>query len=146
MDGTIDWAVVAPGEAPAEPVRRARGARMAVLIGPGRGAARFYTRRFTLAPGGAIPEHRHDTIEHEQVVVRGEMVLTLDGVERAVRAGDAVFIPAGTAHAYANRSREQEVEFLCIVPATSDYRTEWLAEPPEGAYVGEDTAPGGGGR
>lgn len=143
MDGKAGWAVVAPGEAPAEPVRRARGARMAVLIGPRQGAEQVVTRRFTLAPGGAIPEHRHDTIEHEQVVVSGEMALTLDGVERVVRAGDAVFIPAGTAHAYANRSQEQEVEFLCIVPATSDYRTEWLAEQPDGAYVGEDTAPGG---
>jgi len=115
---------------------------MAVLIGPQHGAGRFFTRRFTLAPGGAIPEHRHDTVEHQQVVVRGEMVLTLDGVERVVRAGDAVFIPAGTAHAYANRAAE-EVEFVCIVPATADYQTQWLGEPPAGAWVGEDTAPAG---
>lgn len=77
-----------------------------------------------------IPAHRHDAVEHEQVVVRGEMVLTLDGVEKVMRAGDAVFPPAETVHAYANRSKAQEVEFLCIVPATSDDRTEWLAEPP----------------
>mgnify|MGYP005845875941 CR=1 FL=1 len=145
MSGTTRWAVVTPGEVAGEPVQRARGARMAVLIGAQQGAPRFITRRFTLAPGGVIPAHRHDAVEHEQVVVRGEMVLTLDGVERVVRAGDAVFIPAGTAHAYANCGAE-EVEFLCIVPATSNYRTEWLAEPPEGASVGEDTAPGGRGR
>jgi len=114
------------------PVRRARGARMAVLIGPDEGASRFTTRRFFLAPGGRIPEHRHDTVEHEQVMVRGEMLLCLDGMVRTVRAGDAMFIPAGTAHWYENRSGE-EVEFLCVVPNTIDYTTEWLEEPPEGA-------------
>ncbi len=143
MGGKIDWVVVNPSQVAGEPVPRSRGARMAVLIGPQHGAGRFFTRRFTLAPGGAIPEHRHDTVEHQQVVVRGEMVLTLDGVERVVRAGDAVFIPAGTAHAYANPSAQQEVEFLCIVPATADYQTQWLGEPPAGAGVGEDTAPAG---
>lgn len=112
---------------------------MAVLIGPERGAVRYVTRRFTLAPGGRIPAHRHEDIEHQQVVVRGEMVLTLDGVERVVRPGDAVFIPVGTVHAYANRSLE-EVEFLCIVPATSNYATEWLEELSGCAPVGEDTA------
>lgn len=138
------WAVVGPQEAPGQPVQRAQGARMAVLIGPQQGEVRYVTRRFTLAPGGRIPAHRHDAIEHQQVVVRGEMVLTLDGVEREVRPGDAVFIPAGTAHAYANRSAE-EVEFLCIVPATSDYATEWLEEAAGRAPGGGDTASAAGG-
>jgi quercetin dioxygenase-like cupin family protein len=111
----------------AQPVARSRGARMAVLLGPEEGAGNFITRRFLLEPGGYIPEHRHDAIEHEQVVVRGEMVLRLDGVERVVRAGDAVFIPPGCAHAYANRSGEV-VEFLCVVPNTQGYATEWLEE------------------
>lgn len=143
MIGGVRWAVVKPEQAPGEPVQRSRGARMAVLIGPPQGPVRFVTRRFTLSPGGAIPEHRHSAIEHQQVVVRGEMTLRLDGVEQVVRAGDAVFIPAGTAHAYANCSPE-EVEFLCIVPATTDYATEWLEEPSGSAPVGGDTAPAAG--
>lgn len=146
MSGERPWAVVAAGQVAAEPVRRTRGARMAVLIGPAQRAPHFYTRRFTLAPGGEIPTHRHEAVEHQQVVLRGEMVLILDGEEQVVRAGDAVFIPAGTAHAYANRSAHEEVEFLCIVPATAEYHTEWLAPPPEGAWVGEDTAAAGEGR
>jgi|GEM_PF-106507 quercetin dioxygenase-like cupin family protein len=139
MGGKISWVVIPPDEAPAEPVEHSQGARMAVLIGPQQGAPRFYTRRFMLAPGGSIPAHRHATIEHQQVVVRGEMVMTLDGVERVVRAGDAVFIPAGTVHGYANRSAEEEVEFLCIVPATSHYHTEWLGGAAEGTAVGGDS-------
>ena len=109
------------------PVDRARGATIQVLIGPNEGAPRFFTRRFTLQPGGRIPEHKHAAVEHEQVVLEGEMVLSLDGVERVVKAGDAIFIPAGVAHWYENRSAEP-VSFLCIVPKTEEYQTEWLEE------------------
>lgn len=126
--------LVRPYDAAPQPVARARGARMAVLIGPAAGAERFITRRFVIDPGGRIPTHRHDSIEHEQVVVRGEMAVTLDGVEHVVGAGDAVLIPAGCAHAYENRGAA-EVEFLCVVPSTRDYRTDWLEEPPVGAYL-----------
>ena len=128
-------AVVALQVAPAAPVRKARGARMAVLIGPEQGAPNFITRRFLLAPGARIPAHRHPTIEHEQVMIRGEMVLGIGDEVRTVRAGDAMYLPAGCAHWYENRTAE-EVEFLCVVPNTKDYATEWLEEPPEGAFSG----------
>jgi len=128
-------AVIAPGEVSSPPVKRARGARMGVLIGPEQGAANFITRRFVLAPGARIPEHLHPAIEHEQVMVRGELVLGADGEVRTVRAGDAMFLPAGCAHWYENRTGE-EVEFLCIIPNTAGYETEWLEDPPEGAFPG----------
>ena len=128
-------AVVALQVAPAAPVRKARGARMAVLIGPEQGAPNFNTRRFLLAPGARIPAHRHPTIEHEQVMIRGEMVLGMGDEVRTVRAGDAMYLPAGCAHWYENRTAE-EVEFLCVIPNTKDYATEWLEEPPEGAFSG----------
>jgi quercetin dioxygenase-like cupin family protein len=127
--------VIAPQSAPAAPVKRARGARMAVLVGPEQGASNFITRRFLLAPGARIPAHRHPTIEHEQVMVRGEMVLGMGDQVRTVRAGDAMYLPAGCAHWYENRGAE-EAEFLCVIPNTRDYATEWLEDPPAGAYPG----------
>ncbi len=114
----------------ANPVARTRGASMQVLLGPMEGTPNFITRRFTLAPGGRIPAHRHDTIEHEQVVLEGEMVMGLDEREVTARAGDCLFIPAGVAHWYENRN-EVPVRFLCIVPRTDDYQTEWLEDAPE---------------
>ncbi|WP_293171153.1 cupin domain-containing protein [Oceanithermus sp.] len=107
------------------PVERARGAYIQVLVGPDEGAPNFFLRKFTLEPGGYIPLHRHAAIEHEQYVLRGRMRLVLDGEAREVGAGDAVFIPAGVAHSYANVG-DEPVEFLCIVPKTDDYVTEWL--------------------
>ncbi len=135
MENRAKPVVVGPQSVPAPPVMRTRGARMAVLIGPEQGAPHFITRRFILAPGARIPAHRHPELEHEQVVVRGEMVLGMDGEARTVHVGDAVFLPAGCAHWYENRTAE-EVEFLCIIPNTPGYATEWLEDAPEGAFLG----------
>ncbi len=126
--------VVLPGDVAAKPVARARGASMAVVLGPDIGVPNFITRRFFLAPGGRIPEHRHPDLEHEQVVIRGEMTISLDGHERVVGPGAAIFIPAGCPHWYENRGQEP-VEFLCVVPNTGSYATEWLEDPPAGAYT-----------
>ena len=109
-------------------VERSRGATIQVLIGPEQGAPRFFTRRFTLQPGARIPKHRHADVEHEQVVLEGEMVIGLDDDTRTVRAGDSIFIPSGVAHWYENRS-DAPMRFLCMVPKTADYQTEWLEEP-----------------
>jgi quercetin dioxygenase-like cupin family protein len=113
-----------------EVVGRSRGASIQVLIGPAQGAPNFITRRFTLAPGGRIPRHLHATIEHEQVMLSGSMVIGLDQREVVVVAGDAVFIPAGVAHWYENRS-DETAAFLCVVPVTAEYQTEWLEGPVE---------------
>jgi quercetin dioxygenase-like cupin family protein len=110
-------------------VERSRGAAIQVLIGPGEGAPNFITRRFTLKPGGRIPRHRHDTIEHEQFMLASSVVIGLDDDEIEVAEGDCIFIPAGVSHWYENRT-DRTASFLCMVPITEDYRTEWL-EPPE---------------
>ena len=112
----------------AAPVPRCRGASLKVLLGPESGVPNFITRQFTLEPGGRIPCHRHDDIEHEQVVLEGTMVLGLDAREVEVGPGDSVFIPAGVGHWYENRSTVP-VRFLCVAPHTDDYQTEWLEEP-----------------
>jgi quercetin dioxygenase-like cupin family protein len=110
---------------PKKPVAKGKGAFLQVLIGPEEGAANFILRRFTLEPGGRIPAHRHPTIEHEQYVLKGRMTVGLDGVEHEAAAGETVFIPAGVAHWYENRG-DEPVEFLCVIPRTRDYETEWL--------------------
>jgi quercetin dioxygenase-like cupin family protein len=112
-------------EVQARPVERAEGTVMRVLIGPDDHAPNFVTRKFTIRPGGRIPKHRHPTIEHEQYVLSGRMQLGIGGEVREVSAGAAVFIPAGTPHWYENQGTEP-VEFLCVVPRTSSYPTEWL--------------------
>lgn len=107
------------------PVERATGAWVQVLVGPAEGAANFVLRKFTLEPGGVIPLHRHPHVEHEQYVLSGRIRLTLGGSVQEVTAGDVVFIPAGVPHRYDNPGPET-AEFLCVVPQTASYETEWL--------------------
>jgi quercetin dioxygenase-like cupin family protein len=98
---------------------------MQVLVGPAEGAPNFVLRKFTLEPQGLIPLHRHPSVEHEQYVLAGRIRITLGGEVRLVQAGDAVFIPAGVPHRYENAGPEV-AEFLCVVPRTAAYETEWL--------------------
>ena len=113
-------------EVPGTPVGKGTGATIRVLLGAEQGMPHFEMRVFTIEPSGRIPAHRHDAIEHGQLVLEGSMVLTLDGKERTVSAGDAVFIPAGVSHSYENRGTAA-VRFLCAIPR-GEYRTEWLEE------------------
>lgn len=120
--------VIRPMEnAAAVEVERSRGASIQVLLGPDDRVPNFATRRFTLEPGGRIPCHSHNTIEHEQVVLEGEMTLGLDDNIHIVSAGDCIFIPAGVAHWYENRG-DTAVRFLCMVPITDTYQTTWLED------------------
>ncbi len=112
-------------DVPRRPVERAKGAWVQVLVGAPEGAENFVLRKFTLEPGGTIPLHRHLEVEHEQYVLSGRIRLTLGPEVREVTAGDVVFIPAGLAHRYENLSPEPAA-FLCVVPRTDPYGTEWL--------------------
>jgi quercetin dioxygenase-like cupin family protein len=56
-----------------------------------------------IAPGDAIPLHRHD-VDELIVVVAGEGVARLGDAEQRVGPGAAIFIPAGAAHGTRNVS------------------------------------------
>ncbi len=100
-------------DVPREPIGAGRGAERQVLIGPDEGP-NFAMRRFIMAPGGGIPLHTN-TVEHEQYVLRGSARIVVGEETHEVRAGDVVFIPAGTPHSYEVTS-DEPFEFLCVVP------------------------------
>lgn len=108
-----------------QPMPRGRGAKIRILLGPDDRMPNYYTREIVIEPGGSIPLHRHPNLEHQQLVLDGEMTLIHGGGERTVRKGEVIYLPPNFAHAYANR-RHEKLRFLCIVPATDEYQTEWL--------------------
>ena len=65
--------------------------------GPGHKA-----KRITVRPGGRLSYQLHRRRSEHWFVVDGEALVTLDGVDLALDAGDAVDIPVGTAHRVAN--------------------------------------------
>jgi len=100
-----------------EPVGAGQGTVRQVLIGPDEGP-NFALRRFIMEPGGGMPPHTN-TVEHEQYVLRGRARIGIGEEVHEVRAGDVVFIPAGTPHWYEAGDGEP-FEFLCVVPNAPD--------------------------
>ncbi len=100
-----------------EPVSAGSATRRQVLIGPDQ-APHFALRRFVMEPGGGMPRHTN-AVEHEQYVLRGRARVSIGDEIHEVKAGDVVYIPAGTPHSY-NALGDEPFEFLCAVPNGPD--------------------------
>lgn len=57
-----------------------------------------------------VPEHSHAS--QWELVVAGELRLTVDGVEKTYREGDSFYIPAGAVHGAAVRAGYRAVIFF----------------------------------
>ena len=65
--------------------------------------------------------------EHEQVMREGELELFFNGKTETVKQGHVVSLPPGAPHGYENKTH-RKASFLCVVPATADYTTEWIED------------------
>ena len=79
-------------------------------------------KRITVNPAGRLSYQRHLLRSEHWFMVSGEAMVTLDGRVSYLGAGDAVDIPAGTAHRIANPGTEPLV----------------FVEVQHGSYFGED--------
>ena len=113
------------GKAKPQKVDRAVMTEIEWLIDRHDGATNFEMRRFSIKPGGSIPEHFHPDIEHEQYVLRGGYKDGLGKKVRQVKAGDSIYIPPGTHHWYENSGKET-AEFLCIIPKVEKYGSVYV--------------------
>jgi mannose-6-phosphate isomerase len=85
-------------------------------------AADSKVKRLVVAPGQRLSYQRHALRSEHWFVLSGRPVVTLEGVDREVTPGEAVDVPAGTAHRIANPGAEPVV----------------LIEVQHGSYFGED--------
>lgn len=89
---------------PAVLVNRVTGDR-AVFLGPTGDDPRTFRFRFTLPAGGhGAPPHRHSTLIETFEVESGRLNFTDGALHncRELRVGEAVTVPAGRVHAFAN--------------------------------------------
>jgi len=98
-------------------VNAGSGTSVQLLIGPD-DAPNFAMRKFSMEPGGGMPNHTN-TVEHEQYVLRGQATIGIGDEEHQVQDGDIVYIPAGVPHWYRSEG-EEPFEFLCLVPNQPD--------------------------
>jgi quercetin dioxygenase-like cupin family protein len=115
------------GQVEAKHVETAVKTEIEWLIDRHDGAPNFELRKFRIRPGGSIPKHYHPDIEHEQYVLSGDYEVGLGKEVYKVKAGDSLFIPAGTVHWYKNAGKK-DAEFLCIVPKVENYESVYLDE------------------
>jgi len=83
----------------------------------GIGAKELVVIEVTLTPGGGHAFHKHPQQEEAIYVVSGEVEQWLDQDKRVLKAGDTVFIPAGTVHASFNKS-DGDARLLAILGPT----------------------------
>lgn len=60
--------------------------------------------------GMSIAPHTHDTDNHG-IIIRGELILTMDGQTRRYGVGDWYHVPAGREHAARFEVETDEIEF-----------------------------------
>jgi quercetin dioxygenase-like cupin family protein len=104
-------------EIDSESVSAGKDTTRQVLIGPEQ-APNFAMRKFTIKPGGSMPEHKN-SVEHEQYVLSGRAIIGIGEQIYEVKKDDTVYIPAGTAHWYECLG-DEPFEFICVVPNTED--------------------------
>jgi mannose-6-phosphate isomerase len=62
----------------------------------------FKVKRIEVKPGQRLSYQKHAQRSEHWMIVRGEALVVLDGVEHRLRAGQTIDIPAGTAHRIGN--------------------------------------------
>ena len=82
----------------------------------------FKTKTITVFPGKRLSYQKHEHRAEHWFVVRGSGTVTLDGVHKAVQAGDPVDIPVGAPHRMSNTGTDELV----------------FVEVQTGTYFGED--------
>jgi len=91
---------------------------MRLLLGREDGAPTFAMRHFTVEPGGHSPRHQHN-YEHGVYVVGGKGTVEINGENRPITAGDALFVPPNVLHEF-RADQNSELQFLCMVPTHFD--------------------------
>lgn len=67
--------------------------------------SRFCQGYVVIYPGGSVPPHAHEAVE-TYTIIKGEGLMSVDGEEARVVAGDLVYIAGGKPHGLSNPGGE----------------------------------------
>jgi quercetin dioxygenase-like cupin family protein len=112
--------ILRPAEIPAR--ERGGGARTIPLVGRSIGATSFLNGITIFEPGAAIPFHCHNC-EESVMLLDGDAVAEIDGIEHPLQPGDMSFIPAGVRHRFRNLSSTEGMRILWIYGSPEANRT-----------------------
>jgi mannose-6-phosphate isomerase-like protein (cupin superfamily) len=79
-----------------------------------------------LPPGKSSRRHYHPEAEESYYVMQGMGLIQIDNEESILFPGDAVLIPAQSAHKVFNRGEDDPVLIVVCIPAWEPSNTVWL--------------------
>lgn len=120
MPATTSAAVIRLAEQPV--ADRGGGARTIPMVTPGTGARQLINGITMLAPGAAIPEHYHNC-EEAVIVLEGDAVAVIAGVEHRLKPGDTSWIPAEVPHYFRNVSTSAPMRIFWTYASIEATRT-----------------------
>lgn len=107
----------------AQPVKdRGGGIRTTPLVTAAIGSTQMLNGITTLDPGAAVPPHFHNC-EESVLVMSGQAIATIDGVEHALVPGDTSWIPAGIPHFFRNVSDSEPMAIFWTYASIDATRT-----------------------
>ncbi|MYT32476.1 cupin domain-containing protein [Streptomyces sp. SID8354] len=90
----------------------------------------------TLEPGDYVSEHYHPYSEEFLYVVRGQLVVTVDGADIDLAPDEGIMVPIGARHRLVNHGSESALAVIHLSPLAPEPRlghvdTEPLPNPDE---------------
>ena len=103
-------------------IERGNGARTIPLVTTAVGATSFLNGITTFEPGAAIAHHTHNCIE-SVMIIEGDAIVDIDGVETPLSTHDTTFVPANIPHRFKNASDTKRMRILWTYASADATRT-----------------------
>jgi putative monooxygenase len=113
-------AILRPAELPA--TDRGGGNKTIPLVTPRVGSRQMLNGITAIAPGQAIGLHAHNC-EESVIVLEGQGLVELDGVDHPVGTFDTTWVPAGVPHRFKNTSDAQPLRIFWTYASPGATRT-----------------------
>ena len=101
---------------------RGGGASTTPLVTRSLGTTSFITGYTSFGGGAEIPFHSHNC-EESVVLMEGEAMLDIDGLEYQLKPHDVTYIPPNVSHRFRNLSKTQPMKILWIYANAEATRT-----------------------
>lgn len=103
-------------------IERGNGSRAVPLVTTAVGATSFLNGITTLEPGATMAQHTHNCIE-SVMIIEGDAIADIDGVETALSTHDVVFVPANIPHGFKNASDNERLRVFWTYASIDATRT-----------------------
>ena len=103
-------------------IDRGGGARTTPLVTQGVGSTSMLNGITEFQPGASIPMHSHNC-EESVMVLDGECIAVMDGIEHVLGPNDTTFIPGGVPHRFINASKTHNARIFWTYASVDATRT-----------------------